>query len=177
MKYLIFLFLLMLGCYSKNDTTDKTGLSGKVIKIVDGDTYDLLLDNLTTKRIRMEGIDAPEKGMPFYQAAKNNLGKLCFGQVVKIELTNTDKYGRAIAKTYLANGNELGLLMVEAGFAWHFKKYSSDIKLANAENEARNRKIGIWSEAHPIAPWDVRNLHRQGVSTIDSFKNSKIIKN
>ncbi len=117
MKYLLFLSLLMLGCYSKNDTTDKTGLSGKVIKIVDGDTYDLLLDNLTTKRIRMEGIDAPEKGMPFYQAAKNNLGKLCFGQVVKIEQTNTDKYGRAIAKTYLANGNELGLLMVEAGFA------------------------------------------------------------
>ena len=156
MKIVLFICSLLVGYYTKNIAIEQVSLSGKVIKIVDGDTYDILLDNLTTKRIRMEGIDAPERGMPFYKVAKDFLGSLCFGQVVTIEQTGTDKYGRTIAKTFLANGKELGLLMIEAGYAWHFKKYSSDIKLANAEIEARNKRSGLWVDDSPVAPWDWR---------------------
>ncbi len=156
MKLLLFISLLTIGCYSKNDTTNKSELSGKVIKIVDGDTYDILFDNQTTKRIRMEGIDAPERGMAFYKVSKDYLGELCFGQTVLINKTNTDRYGRVVAKTYLPNGKELGLLMIEAGYAWHFKKYSSDAQLANAETEARNNRMGLWIDDTPIAPWNYR---------------------
>ena len=156
MKIVLFVSLLMLGCYTKNDASTQTELTGKVIKIVDGDTYDILLDNHTTKRIRMEGIDTPERGMAFYKVAKDYLATLCFGQTVRIVPTNTDRNGRVIAKTFLTNGSELGLLMVAAGYAWHFKKYSSDIQLANAETVARNKKIGLWAGDMPIAPWDWR---------------------
>lgn len=156
MKIVLFISLLLLGCFEKNGASNQIACSGKVIKIVDGDTYDILLDDRITKRIRMEGIDAPERGMPFYKVAKDYLGSLCFGQVVTIEQTGTDKYGRTIAKTFLANGKELGLLMIEAGYAWHFKKYSSDAKLANAEIEARNKRSGLWVDDSPVAPWDWR---------------------
>jgi micrococcal nuclease len=156
MKLLLFISLLMIGCYSKTDASSKSELSGKVIKIVDGDTYDILFDNKTTQRIRMEGIDAPERGMPFYKVSKDYLGELCFGQTVLINKTNTDRYGRIVAKTYLPNGKELGLLMIEAGYAWHFKKYSSNEQLANAETEARNKRMGLWIDDKPIAPWEYR---------------------
>ena len=160
MKIVLFVSLLMLGCYTKNDASTQTELTGKVIKIVDGDTYDILLDNHTTKRIRMEGIDTPERGMAFYKVAKDYLATLCFEQTVRIVPTNTDRNGRVIAKTFLANGSEVGLLMVEAGYAWHFKKYSSDIQLANAETASRNKKIGLWVDEMPIAPWDWRKFKK-----------------
>jgi len=156
MKIVLFISLLLLGCFEKNGASNQIACSGKVIKIVDGDTYDILLDDRITKRIRMEGIDAPERGMPFYKVAKDYLGTLCFGQEVRIESTSTDRYGRTIAKTFSANGSELGLLMIEAGYAWHFKKYSSDIQLANAEIKARNKKAGLWVDENPVAPWDWR---------------------
>lgn len=160
---LLFLTIVLASCYAKSETNElpvNSEMTGKVIKIVDGDTYDLLLDNYTTKRIRMEGIDAPERGMPFYKVAKDYLGQLCFGKNVSIVQTDVDRNGRVIAKTFLSDGREIGYLMIKAGFAWHFKKYSSDQQLANAEIEARNEKAGLWIDAMPIAPWNWRKKAR-----------------
>ena len=155
MKYLFFLSFFILGCYAKNDIANKEVQFGKVIKIVDGDTYDILLENQTTKRIRMEGIDAPERGMLFYKVSKDYLGQLCFGKSIKIVQTNTDRYGRTVAKSYI-DDNELGLLMIQAGYAWHFKKYSIDRELTDAEIVARDQRIGLWADVLPVAPWEWR---------------------
>lgn len=148
--FLLFTTALTAGC---NLAEAQSPPHGKVIHIIDSDTYDILLDNHTTKRIRMEGIDAPERGMPFYKLSKNYLSRLCFGAAVSIESTGKDRYGRTLAKTWLATGKEAGLLMVEAGYAWHFKKYSTDIQLANAELKARKNKLGLWAEKSAMAPW------------------------
>ncbi len=156
MKYLLFVSFIMFGCYQTKVATPIEEMSGKVIKIVDGDTYDILFDNHATKRIRMAGIDAPERGMPFYKIAKDYLGTLCFGKTVRIEQTNRDKYNRVVAKTFLDNGGELGLLMIENGYAWHYRDYSSDLKLAEAETEARHSRKGIWADENPQAPWERR---------------------
>lgn len=161
MKILIWFSILLLSCHNQKSTVAGTIFTGKVIKIVDGDTYDILLDNNTTKRIRMEGIDAPEKGMAFYTSAKDYLGALCFGQVVSATQTSIDRYGRTVAKSFLSNGNELGLLMVEAGYAWHFKKYSTDAELANAELGAREKHLGLWVDENPMAPWDKRKRSKR----------------
>ena len=143
---------------------------GKVIKIVDGDTYDLLINGDTTIRIRMEGIDAPEKGMPFYKVSKNYLGTLCFGKKVRLERTSMDKRNsRPVGFTYLEDGRELGHEMIKAGLAWHFKKYNSDLDLAELEKEAREAKLGLWKDDNPMDPTRNRNLHKQGISTKDSF--------
>ena len=161
MKFLFFLSFVLLGCHLKSTDTFTLVLTGKVIKIVDGDTYDILLDDNTTKRIRMDGIDAPERGMPFFKVSKDYLGSLCFGKMVRIEQTTMDQYGRTVARSYQTDNRELGLQMIQAGYAWHFKRYSSDRILANAETVARNNKAGLWSDEMPVAPWNWRRKSRE----------------
>jgi endonuclease YncB( thermonuclease family) len=153
MKTLLVLLLTTALAFVSTSSVAQSPLHGKVIRITDGDTYDILLDNHTTKRIRMEGIDAPERGMPFYKLSKIYLGQLCLGKQVSIEPAGLDRYGRTLAKTWLANGKEAGLLMVQAGYAWQFKKYSIDKQLANAEINARKNRLGLWKEKSAEAPW------------------------
>lgn len=171
--FCILLFSLALGACTNSEqkSTDPSVPSGKVISILDGDTYELLLDGKPT-RVRMEGIDAPEKGMPYYKVAKRHLGDLCFGKVVQLKVTGPDKYGRTLAFSYLEDGTELGHEMIKAGMAWHYTKYSSDPELAALEIEARKNKIGLWADENPMAPWENRKLHRAGISTVDSFATS-----
>jgi len=83
----------------------------------------------------MEGIDAPEKGMPFYRVSKDYLSGLCFNQLVSLDSTGKDD-NRILAYSYLEDGRELGQEMLKSGMAWHFKKYNSDSILAQLEIEA-----------------------------------------
>lgn len=173
MKYFPFLIAaISILCSCGNNTSDlKVGdtISGKVISIIDGDTYDILLSGNRTIRIRMEGIDAPEKGMPFYKVSKKFLSDLCYNKIVTINITGKDDYNRFLATTYLNRSTELGQEMIEAGLAWHFKKYNSDTILSRLEIEARNQRRGLWIDDRPMTPWENRSLHRQGISTKDSF--------
>jgi len=171
MKAVIFLFTLFLfSCSNSNQQeSNENSTSGKVIAIIDGDTYDILLDGNKTVRIRMEGIDAPEKGMPFYRVAKKYLGELCFEKNVRLEIHDTDSRGRMIAFTYLEDGTEISHEMIKAGLAWHFTKYNKDEDLATLEVQARESKLGLWTDESPMPPWDNRSLHRNGISTKDSF--------
>ena len=179
MKAKIFIslvFVIALSCNSISSdkkeaasNTNSTSNTGKVISILDGDTYDILVEGNKTIRVRMEGIDAPEKGMPFYKAAKKHLSNLCFGKLVTLRKTGTDNHGRTLAFSYLDDRTELSHEMLKAGLAWHFKKYNSDVVLAQLETEARNSKIGLWAVNNPMPPWKNRALHRSGVSTKDSF--------
>ena len=133
----------------------KQSREGMVVKIVDGDTYDVIRNGVQT-RVRMEGIDAPERGMDYYKVSKDYLGSLCMNKKIRLQVSKKDRYGRLIAKTYLPDGRELGEEMVRAGLAWHFKKYSSDATLARLEREARAARRGLWSMSNPVAPWEHR---------------------
>ena len=134
---------------------ESNNLSGNVVKIIDGDTYDIIVDGKQT-RIRMFGIDAPERGMDYYKVSKQYLGELCMNQGIHLEIVNTDRYGRIVAKSFLADGRELGAEMIRAGMAWHFKRYSDDEVLATLETTARENQVGLWSISNPIPPWDYR---------------------
>jgi len=173
MKFTSFILVSVLFLFSCNNSSQEANnsksTSGKVIAIIDGDTYDILLDGNKTVRIRMEGIDAPEKGMPFYRVAKKYLGELCFEKNVRLEIHDTDSRGRKIAFTYLDDGRELSHEMIKAGLAWHFTKYNKDKDLANLEVQARVSKTGLWTDESAMPPWDNRRLHRNGISTKDSF--------
>ena len=167
------ILLLFTSCKSRSGDKSinafEEKLSGKVISIIDGDTYDILLDRNETARVRMEGIDAPERGMPFYKVSKNYLAELCFNKYVTLQITGKDSYNRLLAFSFLEDRTELSHLMISAGLAWHFKKYNSDADLANLEIEARKSKRGIWIDENPMPPWENRKLHRSGISTKDSF--------
>ncbi len=168
MQYLVLvLTAITLSCASSEKLSEV--VKGKVIHVVDGDTYDLLAPDSSKIRIRMEGIDAPEKGMPYYQVAKEYLKEKCLLKNVKIIINDTDDNGRLIAYTFLNDGSELSHEMIRAGLAWHFKKYNSDSTLAILEEEAKASKLKVWSEPHPMPPWENRRLHRNGISTKDSF--------
>jgi micrococcal nuclease len=132
-------------------------ITGKVIKIIDGDTFDLLLKANTTIRVRMNGIDCPEKKQPYFKNAKQALAINIFGKTISIVSKSKDKYKRTLADVYF-NKEHINLKMVANGFAWHYKKYSSNIILAKAELNARTKKIGLWSFPNPIAPWDFRKI-------------------
>jgi len=144
-------------------------ITGKVIGIMDGDTYELLTPDKKTIRVRTAAIDAPEKGMPFYKVSKQYLAKLCFGKTVTLKEDARDQYDRIVAFTYLEDGREVSAEMLKAGMAWHFKKYNSNPELAKLEIEAREAKRGLWIDKHPMEPWRNRKLHRNGISTKDSF--------
>lgn len=135
-----------------------------VISIIDGDTYDVLTNDKQTIRIRMNGIDAPEKGMPFHKVSKQFLADLIFNKYVKIEVLKKDRNGRSIAKTFIGNV-DVSAEMIKVGLAWHFKKFSEDRKYVLFEEQAKAASLRIWQEKDPIPPWEIRKLRRQGIST------------
>jgi endonuclease YncB( thermonuclease family) len=143
----------------------------KVIKIIDGDTYDVLIDN-KPQRVRVDAIDAPEKGMPFYKVSKNYLGSLCFKKMIRIKKVDVDRHGRWVCRGYTPEGLDISVEMVKAGLAWHYKEYSNDKELAQLELEARSMKIGLWSEPLSLPPWEVRAMHRKGISTKERFEHT-----
>lgn len=130
---------------------------GKVIGVADGDTLTVLDPEQQQHTIRLEGIDAPEGGQAFGSASKEALSTKVFGKSPWTEWRDTDKYGRTLGHIYL-DGRHINLEMVADGFAWHYKEYSSDPRLANAEVVARGRRLGLWNVNNPpTAPWEFRH--------------------
>lgn len=134
-------------------------ITGKVIKVADGDTVTILV-NQVKHRIRLAEIDAPElKGQPYGSDSKKLMSRLVFNQRVIVEYSKKDRYGRLIGtvRVNLTNVNEA---MVKAGLAWHYKHYSKSEVLSRLEQKARADRIGLWADKTPIAPWEFRRRKR-----------------
>ena len=151
------MYPLLIGLILLSLSSTAQSFRGKVVKIVDGDTYDVVDSLQKLSRIRMNGIDAPEKKQAYGQRSKDLLGRLCFGKTVLIKVYSKDRNGRLIADSYI-NGQSLSLVMVEEGMAWHFKKYSKDPVLAQAETRARAAKKGLWADGNALPPWQFRAM-------------------
>lgn len=128
--------------------------TAKVIGISDGDTLTVLVDK-TQIKIRVDGIDCPEKKQAFGNKAKEFTSDFCFGKVVTVKKNKMDRYGRLVARV-IYNGKDLSEELLKAGMAWHFKKYDTSPVLNNLEVEARHKRVGLWSDPNPIAPWCFR---------------------
>lgn len=140
-------------------------MQGRVVRILDGDTVELLVGGLRTERIRLAGIDAPEKGQPFGTQARKRLASLCFQRDVKIRASKRDRYGRLLGRI-LADGEDLNRRMIQEGFAWHYLQYAHEQPVdertgdSRAEQEARTARRGLWVDAAPVPPWDWRKRRR-----------------
>lgn len=170
MRTLRLLLILFLSATSLSLTNPAT-ITGKVVAIADGDTFTLLQNNRQI-RIRIDAIDAPEKGMPYAKSSKKYLAALCFGKSVTVKPVKTDRYGRTVARITLPDGKDVSTEMIRAGYAWHYKKYSKDKLLSDLEVQARMKKSGLWRDVNPMAPWEVRQMHRKGISTKALFEGS-----
>jgi endonuclease YncB( thermonuclease family) len=134
-----------------------TVLVGRVVSVTDGDTIDLLDENKTTHRIRLHGIDAPERAQPFSRRSRQHLADAVFGREVDVEVLGKDKYGRTIGRV-LVEGDDVCLSLIRAGLAWHYVRYDQSPEYAAAEAAARAAKRGLWLDPHAIPPWDWRQL-------------------
>lgn len=132
-------------------------LQAKVVGITDGDTLVALDANNTQAKIRLNGIDAPESTQAFGSRAKQFASDLCFGQQVTLNLVDEDRYGRFVADVILSDGRNLNHELVSAGMAWWYEEYAKgNTTLQKLQEDAKSKKVGLWSEPNPIAPWDFR---------------------
>lgn len=159
-------FLLLVASLFFSTPSLAATLQGQVVGISDGDTV-IVLDSTNTQfKIRLMGIDAPEKKQPFGQRSKQFLSDLVFNKDVTIEYSKKDKYGRTVGKITVG-GVDANLEQIKAGFAWHYKKYqreqTADDRLvyAQAEELARVQKVGLWAEPNPVPPWDWRKQNKR----------------
>lgn len=136
-------------------------LRGEVVAIADGDTITVLDEGRVQHKVRLAGIDAPEKRQPFGTQSKDTLATAVFRRQVVVEWTKHDRYGRIVGKVSVGNV-DVCLEQVKRGMAWHYRRYASeqsaeDRRLyAAAEVDSRRARRGLWRDATPTAPWDYR---------------------
>lgn len=141
-------------------------LVGRVVGVADGDTI-TVLDSLNQQhKIRLAGIDAPEKAQPYGQRSKQSLSDLVFGKSVTVDIDKKDKYRRWVGKV-LVDGTDANLEQVRRGLAWHYKAYEADqplwdrVTYARAKKVAQERRRGLWGDSQPIPPWEHRQQKRK----------------
>lgn len=133
---------------------------GSVVGVLDGDTFDVL-HNGKAERIRLSGIDCPEKGQAYGQKAKHAASALAFGKEVTIQTHGKDKYKRTIGEVILPDGMNLNQELVKQGWCWWYPKYAPDnVILAELQRRARRSGLGLWADPAPIPPWEWRKHRR-----------------
>ena len=145
-------------------------IEGTVVKIADGDTMTVLDSNKEQHRVRIAGIDAPEKGQPFGNASRKRLGELVARNEVRVEFNKHDRYGRIVGKVLVTPPDcptcgrtlDVGLAQVTTGMAWWYRKYANEQSAEDqgryefSEQETKAKKVGLWQEKNPQPPWEFR---------------------
>ncbi|MCX2981708.1 nuclease [Halieaceae bacterium IMCC14734] len=145
-----------------------------VVAVIDGDTIDVIDSGGVKRKVRLSGIDAPEGDQPFGQESRNKLAQMVAGQSVRIEYTKLDRYGRVLGKVWVqpADCSRCGMTLntnhaqLLAGLAWWYRYYAKEQspedrgRYESAEDEAKARRWGLWSDPQPINPYDWRNGRR-----------------
>jgi len=154
-------FLLIFLNFAFANAGAENILQGKVVSVADGDTITILDVNKTQHKIRLQGIDAPEKAQAFGEKSKQSLYEMVHGKTVQVSFTKNDKYGRIVGKVFL-DTQDICHQQIKSGLAWHYKKYQDEQPLAErqtysvSESNAKSQQLGLWSDAQPLAPWDYR---------------------
>lgn len=142
-------------------------LEGRVVGVADGDTFTLLDADRRQHKVRLAGIDAPEKGQPFGRRARQSLSRMVFDQDVVVEYAKKDRYGRIVGRVE-AGGLDVNLEQVREGSAWVYRQYLGELPEADrrryldAERQARDIDAGLWQDPDPQPPWQWRRMRREG---------------
>lgn len=160
MRALIAIVLLALTtwCHAEH-------IHGRVVGVLDGDTIDVLDSAHVSHRIRLAGIDAPEKSQAYGNKSKQSLSDLVFGKEISVETHKRDRYGREIGKVTL-DGEDMNLAQIRRGMAWFYRQYERELSSEDqaaydaAEETARSKKRGLWADLAPLPPWTFRRKWR-----------------
>lgn len=155
-KFLITMLIIFLGA--------STGFAwqGKVVRVIDGDTVVVLNVDKQQTKVRLYGIDSPEKKQAFGTKAKQFLSSLIYGKVVDVVDLGNDMYGRTVGKIYF-DSQYINLTMVERGYGWHYRRYAPrDSELSLAQDHAKQQQLGLWSDPTVVEPWNYRKKSKKG---------------
>jgi len=133
---------------------------GRCVALSDGDTITVLDANKVEHKIRLAGIDAPENRQAFGSKAREALATKVFKQSVRVEVIDVDRFKREVGRVDLGE-RFINMEMVHDGFAWRYVIYDKPGEFTVAENDARERRRGLWADPHPVAPWEWRKAKRQ----------------
>jgi len=145
-------------------------IEGRVVGVHDGDTVTLLMAGNQQIKIRLAQIDAPESDQAFGQRSKESLSDMVFNKNIRVDKETIDKYGRTVG-TVFVDGLDVNREQVKRGMAWVYRKYLQDQSLLQVEDDARKEKVGLWSDANPMPPWEYRHGGKNG-----SVKNQSALK-
>lgn len=155
-------------------------LTGRVVGVSDGDTITILDVEKNRYKVRLMGIDAPEKKQPFGARSKQHLSYLVYDKLVIIDWTKHDRYGRIVGKIMVAARDacppleqncpkmlDVALAQITVGLAWHYKQYAKEQteedreRYSFAEDAARAKRAGLWEDNAPVPPWEWRHSRKK----------------
>jgi endonuclease YncB( thermonuclease family) len=148
------LFLLLAFCLLPSLSL---AWSGRIVGVTDGDTLTVLRGQKQVK-VRLYGIDAPERRQAWGDRARQALGELAHGQAVEVQEMDVDRYGRTVAQLEV-QGQDVGTEMVRRGLAWVYERYCTIPDcgaMRRAQAEAQAARTGLWADPSPTPPWDWR---------------------
>ena len=140
-------------------------LQGKVVSVADGDTITILDSQKTQHKIRLQGIDAPERAQAFGNKSKQSLHEMVHGKQVTVDSQKKDKYGRVVGKILL-NNTDVCLEQLKRGMAWHYKQHANEQPKEDretyslAEQQAKTEFKGLWRDKQPVPPWEFRKQNK-----------------
>jgi len=154
-KKSLIIFSVVLACAQARAESFK----GKVVGVSDGDTL-TVLHNQQPEKIRLNGIDCPEKKQAFGERAKLFVSSLAFGKGATVKASKIDRYGRTLGEVWVGEKN-LSQELLRVGLAWHYRQFSKDAELQPLEDVARVKGLGLWVDPDPVAPWDFRKSRKR----------------
>ena len=161
-SFLIILLFFCILSLSGNNNSVETVVSGKVIKVADGDTITILNSEKKQIKIRLYGIDAPEKAQDYGKISKNYMSELVAGKTINVTVIDIDRYGRSVGRIKI-DDKEVAEEMLKAGLAWVYTYYCKIPECEywkELETQAKTGKIGLWSNPTAQEPWKWRKEHK-----------------
>lgn len=161
MRAILLLAIALLGLPCQADL-----ISGRVVSVADGDTITVLDANKVQHKIRLAGIDAPEKSQAFGQRSRESLAELVANRAVIVETSKQDRYGRYVGKV-LVDGQDVNVEQIRRGLAWVYRQYEQELsdsdrqRYDRTETVAKESRRGLWADNWPVAPWDFRAAERR----------------
>jgi endonuclease YncB( thermonuclease family) len=153
-------FALLLALAASSDVRspdDSASYQARAVHIRDGDSL-IVSDGARQRDLRIAEVDSPERGQPWGKRATQALARLVMGKELRVELVEIDRYGREVSNVW-ADGVCVACELVRRGDAWAYRKYLRDPALLELERQAREARLGLWSQpAHAfIPPWEWRH--------------------
>jgi endonuclease YncB( thermonuclease family) len=162
---ILMVILAVRACAATPHQTPPHALVGQVVKIADGDTLTVLDGAHVQHKIRLAGIDAPEKSQAFGTQARNALAAKVFRQMVRVEITDKDRYNREVGRIFYS-GRFINAELVRDGFAWRYPQWDKSGEFLEAEADARRHRRGLWADRNPVPPWEFRKSHGVGTHIV-----------